>query len=769
MRDKIKKALGILLATASLSVAFVGCGKGALDYKGDAIGDGYVSSATVSSNGGFAVEKGDYIYFINGQTAQDANNEYGEVVKGALMRISKADLQASNFSNVKTIVPALLSARDIDAGIYIYGDYVYYATPTTDTTEKGESVADTHIDFKRAKLDGSEGPMKDYFLRLSDNASRYRFVEENGTVYCLYEETVDGKKVLKSVNTENKKITTLVKGAQSAFFFDAKNPTNPNVYYTMNVQKDLDSPTESYNQIYRVNAGATANVDEDNAKYTAYDAKGNKIKEYAFDKGAMEEANEKAEDEDRDEPYDFEDYTTYPYVNLGTLVLDGVGKGGDKYIPQTQYNWETDRSACMEFDGFTYSLGEDCYQDGEVYFTRKKAGATTGSDATDTKLYYLTDEATKASDWKTIGGNVVVSSNVVALDTKQASTGSALFYEEKGEKCYIYAENNNLYKASKSSEPVCIANGVGTVKLWKLDEAEKELYFYSEGTNGNTLSRVNYGGDVEDYNALHGKEEFQVVSLSYLSFNPDWYMPELFGDTVLYSGAQSYAGATYEYIYATKMGSVADVKKANEDYKKAQDKLNEYSAYADLKKALEYYYKTGETAIFEEFRADYSTSKGNEFDKFVAMFEENGELYGMRESDFIKQVGKTSQEDKDAMTEAWREYVRKYAEEAEAEEEGLPTWAIWLISCGSAVFVLAVAVIVVRTIKRRKARKAEAEATVNAYKRKKIDTTDDKSIDVYADEEAEETEAVVDGETVEETEAVVDEETVEEAVKNDQE
>ena len=41
---------------------------------------------------------------------------------------------------------------------------------------------------------------------------------------------------------------------------------------------------------------------------------------------------------------------------------------------------------------------------------------------------------------------------------------------------------------------------------------------------------------------------------------------------------------------------------------------------------------------------------------------------------------------------------------------------------------------------KKKAEKAEAEATVNAYKRKKIDTTDDKSIDVYADDEAEKTE-----------------------------
>ena len=46
MRDKMKKTLGILLMTACLGTAFVGCGEGTLDYKGDAL-DGYVSEAEV--------------------------------------------------------------------------------------------------------------------------------------------------------------------------------------------------------------------------------------------------------------------------------------------------------------------------------------------------------------------------------------------------------------------------------------------------------------------------------------------------------------------------------------------------------------------------------------------------------------------------------------------------------------------------------------------------------------------------------------------------
>ncbi|MBQ7923903.1 MAG: hypothetical protein IJ329_01200 [Clostridia bacterium] len=767
----MKKTLGILLATVCLGAAFAGCGEGTLDYAGDSL-DGYVSEAAVSSNGGFAVEKGDYVYFINGQEEPDAGNEYGDVVKGALMRISKTDLANKNFSNVKTVVPSLLSAKDYDAGIFIYGDYVYYATPTTDKTDRGESVESSHIDFKKAKLDGSEGPMKDYFLRLSDNASVYRFVQENGTVYCLYEE--DG--ALKSVNTETKEISTLVSGAKSAFFFDSKNPENPNVYYTMSVTAE-DGSSQKYDQVYRVNAGATAKVDEDNAKYTVYDAKGNKIKEYAFDKAEMEDANDEAEDADEDElPYDFEDYTTYPYVNLGELVLDGVGSAN--YIPQTQYNWESkeNRVNCDEYDGYTYTLGQDCYQDGTLYLTRTAVGTKTDSDGTDTKLFYLSDSAVDADGWSVISGNKTVSENIVALNTTYATTGSALFYQEGLKQYYIYLANSNLYKAGYDNEidpttgkakgaieEVRIAQGVGTPTLWTLDETNKYVYFYADSGNGYGLSRVNYGGSADNYNTMHAEKEYQVVTLEFLVFNSDWYKPEFIGDTLLYSNAVTFGESTYDYIYATKMGTVDEIETANETYNKVQDKIEEYSAYSDLTTAMDYYYRTGETTIFEEFRDQYSKSKGEYFDAFVELFAEGNEFHGMLERDLTAQVGKTSEDDEESMAEGWRNVLRKVTETEEEEDEGLPTWAIWLISCGSGAFALAVIIFVVRRIKKRKARKAEEEATVNAYKRKKIDTTDDKSIDVYADDEdAEESEEVV--EVVEETATEEAVETAEETV-----
>ena len=53
-------------------------------------------SGEISSNGGFAVEKGDYVYYVNGKQANTADNTFGTPVKGAIMRISKTALAARN-------------------------------------------------------------------------------------------------------------------------------------------------------------------------------------------------------------------------------------------------------------------------------------------------------------------------------------------------------------------------------------------------------------------------------------------------------------------------------------------------------------------------------------------------------------------------------------------------------------------------------------------------------------------------------------------------
>ena len=749
MRNKTKKIFGLAMATAVIGTAFSFAGCKEKAYRGTTL-DGYVSTESAAiSNGGFAVEKDNYVYFINGAESYTASNKYGNVEKGALMRIARTDLDAGNYANTQTVVPMLFVAQNYDAGVYIYGDYVYFATPTRDKNLKGD-VENTWLDFKCAKLDGSEA-MSDYYFRLESNASRYRFVEagegENKAVYCLYEE--DG--ALKSYNTETDTHTVLVSGAKSTFFYNESDPTDANVYYTMSVVVDADSAnpqTLNYDQLYCVNAAATATVDASEAKYTVSGGK-----TYDFD----EEYLEKSYD-----GYSASDYTTYPYVNLGTLVLDGVGSSAQL----TQYNNESEKDTTREEpDGYTYALQR--YANDGVYFTRTEV-VKTSSEAESSQLYYLPNART---EWNTVSGNNAL--DIVSQDTKYASK-NAIFTVETASNArqhtYMYMDGDTLYKAIPNANgvatPIAMAYDLTGATLWKIDG--DYLYYHTSGTNGNALGRINYTGEKKHYNVLDPlrvKEEYQPLTVDFVDWNSSWYKPEIIGDTVLYSNAQSYGdGATaYNYIYAAKLGTTKEIIARNEAYQKVQDYIEEYDENSALQDAMEYYFRTCKREKFDAVKTLYSEYQVEEFEKFVAKFAEQEFAF---EKDFIAHIGLAKASDVEEIDASWTTLLLE-EEVEETTKKWLATWVIIVIVVAS-VLVVATAVTVPTVIvcKKKQARKKEAEATVNAYKRKKIDTTDDKTIDVYATdeetaEETETTEEVV--EPVEEpTETLAEEEKTEE-------
>lgn len=697
MRNKVKKICSVIAAVTLLSTAFsfASCKD---SYKGTKI-EYTTPSAPAVSNGGFAVKYGEYVYFINGVEDNTAKNKYGDVVKGALMRIKDSDLQSSNYDKAETVVPMLFVAKDYDAGIYIYGDYVYYATPTTDKTVEGGQVANTQLDFKRAKLDGSEA-MKDYYFRLTSNTANYRFVQagEKDTVYCLYEK--DGN--LYSFNTETRSDVMLVKGA-STYYYDTDDLSNPNVYYTMSVTKDLDKENqtkENYNQLYVVNAAATATANASEASYTV---KGGKT--YKFDKAGLKANYDSIE---------LDKYSTYPYVNLGTLVLDGIGSISES----TQYNDATEKNAMP--GGYTYTVRY--YKNNGVYLTR--------SDSS--KLLYLPANA----DGNSVKRNEKL--ETVALSASTNATESAVFTMEGGKHVYFYLSDTTLYKATANAdgtaETLAIAKEVATdVTLWKLNG--DYLYYYGSGTRDRSLNRINYTGDADDYNNLLRSDEYKPLSVSYVDLNDDWYQPEFFGDTLLYPNAQYFGqGATsYNYIYATKTGATADLKAAIEAYDEVIEEIDSQSGDVDLQNAMTYYFRTGETSKFDAAAAKelYDANQTKAFAEFKESFKDK------LESNYIRLVGKQNEADKEAIDADWDLSILQ--EEEEKTESGLPGWAIGLIIGGSVVVVGAIVAIVIVAAKKKAAKKKEDEATVNAYKRKKIDTTDDKSIDVYATEESAET------------------------------
>ncbi len=750
--NKSKKIISILAALAMTLPTFTLAACGDKAYKGEDIQYVKAENGEVKSNGGFAVETKGYVYFINGKEESSAKNSYGDVVKGSLMRITKADMAAGKYSAAKIVVPSLFVTGNYDSGIYIYGDYVYYATPTTDKDNAG-NVQSSYLDFKRAPLDKSAAP-DDYFFRLASNTTKFRFVEEGGVVYCLYEESG----ALKSFNTSTKTTTVLVSGA-GTFYYDVDDLASGDVYYTMSVTRDIDSDNSSsakYNQIYRVNAAATATVkvDSTTAKYTVKEGN-TEIATYSFDKSFMTKKNKEAKEKDQDEIYDFNDYATYPYVNLGKLVLDGVGKNeSDENISKdTRFNKEDEEfietNAC-ELDGYTYTL--QAQTNGGLYFTREAVNKTGNTE--NKALYYLNTAKTK-EEWNTVTANGVVEEgevknmkiDVVSTNTTNASSTAVYAYSETDGHSYLYISNSALWQ-SKGGEDFKMIPNLSDATLWKTEG--DYLYYYGTGTNGKNLSRINYTGGADEYNEFTSPDketEYSPVTFPLVDWSDSWYKPEFISDgenvNLLYANAQSFGtGATaYNYINLTKVGTNAEITESAEKVEEINEYIAEGSSSAQA--AMKYYFRNGKLDSYTAVEGLYSTAQKKEVTDFVALFGEGKDFAGALESSFIPMLSRVNETDAETIATAWEDSLLKETEEEEEEDEIEP-WVLGVIIGGCALVAVTAVVVTLVIVKKKEKAKAKAkEEIVTAYKRKKIDTTDDKSIDVYAEDEGVSEEAPV--------------------------
>jgi hypothetical protein len=163
-------------------------------------------------------------------------------------------------------------------------------------------------------------------------------------------------------------------------------------------------------------------------------------------------------------------------------------------------------------------------------------------------------------------------------------------------------------------------------------------------------------------------------------------------------------------------------------YEAVQEYIDEYSDSATSQNLIKYFFRTDLT-VSEESQGEYDKEF---FAEVKGKFEGENKL--VKESEIIAPISRVNKDDAKEIEQSWTDYLLQPKAE-EKSEDGLSAGAIWAIVIGSVIVVAAaVAIPTVIVLNKKAAKKREEEATVNAYKRKKIDTTDDKSIDVYADE-----------------------------------
>ena len=115
--------------------------------------------AAVSGNGTVAVAQGSTVYFVNGEgdtsTITDPEmNWFGNAgYKGSIMKGTLSD--DGSVEDVAVLVPKMFYNGQADGGVFVFGKWLYYTSPSTETQSDGTILTSRH-DFYRTTTDGTQ-------------------------------------------------------------------------------------------------------------------------------------------------------------------------------------------------------------------------------------------------------------------------------------------------------------------------------------------------------------------------------------------------------------------------------------------------------------------------------------------------------------------------------------------------------------------------------------------------------------------------------------
>ena len=244
---RLAKITAVLILALALVAAIVGCQKydwgpiGSTDKEGD-----------VTGNGTLAVVQRDTLYFVNGKDdltaiVEPKNNYFGNASKKG--SIYKAALGADgSVSDVQLLVPKMFYTGNTGGGIYVYGEWIYYTSPSTETDKTG-SVLTSQQEFLRTKTDGTETQQ---IALLSVNTFDYVFTP-NG---LFYYDSTDRKLVLVSYDESkvggSRDIAEKVSGAKfvkDGSYKYGKSDISDVIFYTVDIDSE-DSSAMYSNNVY---------------------------------------------------------------------------------------------------------------------------------------------------------------------------------------------------------------------------------------------------------------------------------------------------------------------------------------------------------------------------------------------------------------------------------------------------------------------------------------------------------------------------------------
>lgn len=154
MKRLAKLALVLVVAVLALTFVLTACE----EFEWGPVGD-CDPKAQVSGNGSVAVAQGNTVYFVNGKADLSAitvaeDNWFGKAgYKGSIMKGTlKED---GSVAGAEVVVPKMFYNGQADGGLYVFGNWIYYTSPSTDTNSEGTVLTSRQV-FFRTKTDGTD-------------------------------------------------------------------------------------------------------------------------------------------------------------------------------------------------------------------------------------------------------------------------------------------------------------------------------------------------------------------------------------------------------------------------------------------------------------------------------------------------------------------------------------------------------------------------------------------------------------------------------------
>lgn len=264
-----KFLLLVLTLFLSTTVVLTGCTNKGLQ-------DNPKTSASIVSNGGMAVVKGDYLYYVNGfksyeNLVKDEDNVWGKQVIGAIYRVKLSNNKINHtddgfLEKSECVVPQIVGTEN--ANFYIFKDYIYYATPNMQVDEFG-NLLNSRSNICRININGTNNKVL-YTTDQTLTNTNWTIYEVDGKAYIII---LDGSKIV-SINAYDKKpeVVTMTSSATSAGLIktdkqlstdvnygknDLVDGFNNYVYFTRDITEDDNLGTLGGNILARVKVGET--------------------------------------------------------------------------------------------------------------------------------------------------------------------------------------------------------------------------------------------------------------------------------------------------------------------------------------------------------------------------------------------------------------------------------------------------------------------------------------------------------------------------------